>query len=61
MKTWIITIDNCSDALKSKRKGCDDWRAKEIISSQGQTRMDLKGIPAYREEMIHQEVTNGIN
>lgn len=61
MKTWIIKIDNLNNALKSTGRGSDDWKSKEIISSQGQTGLDPKGIPACREEIIQQEVTNRIN
>lgn len=60
METCVIKIDNHNNALKSTGRGSDDWKAKEIISSQGQDRAP-KGIPACREEIIHQEVTNGIN
>lgn len=42
METCIIKIDNHNNALKSTGRGSDDWKAKEIISSQGQTGF-LKG------------------
>lgn len=42
MEMHIIKIDNHSSALKSTGRGSDDWKAKEIISSLGQTGI-LKG------------------
>lgn len=36
METCIIKIDNHNNALKSTGRSSDDWKAKEIISSQGQ-------------------------